>query len=33
LSDYTSTGLSSGAQSGFQTPTMRRIGVNVNIKF
>lgn len=31
--NYTNQSLSTGAQSGFQTPTMRRFGVNLNIKF
>lgn len=33
LPSYTNQGLSSGAQSGFQTPTMRRYGVNVKVTF
>lgn len=33
LPNYTNQGLSAGAQSGFQTPTMRRFGINLNVKF
>ncbi|MFZ4543907.1 MAG: SusC/RagA family TonB-linked outer membrane protein [Saprospiraceae bacterium] len=33
LPSYTTSGLSSGAQSGFQTPTMRRYGVNLKVTF
>jgi TonB-linked SusC/RagA family outer membrane protein len=33
LGSYTGSGLSSGGQSGFQTPTMRRFGVNLNVTF
>ncbi|MFZ1516574.1 MAG: SusC/RagA family TonB-linked outer membrane protein [Saprospiraceae bacterium] len=30
---YTTGSISTGAQSGFQTPTMRRYGVNINVRF